>query len=93
MAEYIDKQEVLYILKSLNTAHLELKGKPMFGFISATDLIQDIPPTDVEPVVRCRDCMYNGSCLLQSFVEENCVTPIDRTNWFCADGVKRGDAE
>lgn len=56
MVEYIDKQEVLYILKSLNTAHLKLKGKPVLGFISATDLIQDIPPADVEPVVRCRDC-------------------------------------
>ena len=77
MAEYIEKQEVLYILKSLNTAHLKLKGKPMLGFISATDLIQDIPPSDVEPV--------NHGHWEEKIVEsEDDPCGLFRRRWYCS---------
>lgn len=94
MAEYIDKQEVLYILNSLNTAHLELTGKPMFGFISATDLIQDIPAADVRPVVRGEWKPTGAGCLTSKC--SVCGNKSIETGNFCHNcgaDIRVGDAE
>ena len=41
-------------------------------------------------VVRCEECVYRRSCMLQHFVESNAVDgkPIDWSEWYCADGVR-----
>jgi len=49
-------------------------------------MIENIKTADAVDVVRCCDCKYNNSCLLQSFVEENSMIPFDRNEWFCPDG-------
>lgn len=104
MAELIHKQDIYDAVDLLMTRFpYKVPGRPDTyhpyneawhdACSHVLDVIRYFSPADVAPVVRCRDCMYNGSCLLQSFVEDNCVTPIDRANWFCADGKKRGDAD
>lgn len=89
MSEYIDRDRLIREGWSLQRTY----QKDAYTMVLQMKKPENLPTVDAEPVVRCRDCMYNGSCMLQSFVEDNCVTPIDRTIWFCADGRKRGDAE
>ena len=52
--------------------------------------IADAPTADVVEVVRCKDCIYNanGSCEMS----EDC-TDNYRPEYYCADGLRKGEGE
>lgn len=59
----------------------------ILGYESYKEWLEDIPPADVRPVVRCRECKYNGACSVQwyKFGTQGSRYP----DWFCASGKRR----
>lgn len=57
--------------------------------IDCVEIVERLPSSGAVPVVRCEECVYRRSCMLQHFVESNAVdgTKIDWSEWYCADGV------
>lgn len=55
--EYIDLEEAVATLK-----HNSLKCFNSYykGYVNAIEDLADIPPADVAPVVRCKDCIYSS---------------------------------
>ena len=50
-----------------------------------------VPIVDAEPVVWCKDCQYDKTCVIQSIIIEASILPFDSNTWFCADGKRRED--
>ena len=48
-------------------------------------------PSAQPEIVRCEECAYRRSCMLQHFVESNAVdgAKIDWSDWYCASGERR----
>lgn len=94
MTEYIEKQAAI----SLPVLPKEHREYPTFnlddvyvkGWNDALEFVEKIPPADVRPVVRCRDCKHSeqwygnkSRCFMWS------VSGIDVFNdGFCDYGVK-----
>lgn len=64
---------------------------PMYLNDTACEQIKKMPTEDAVPVVRCKECKYDGACMTQSFVESESVIPFDRSTFYCADGERRTD--
>ena len=58
MVEYIEREAALNRLCQENCDHDYVKDKCQNCYVSA--FIEYAPAADVVPVVRCRDCVYNG---------------------------------
>ena len=54
-----------------------------------TDLIENFPAADVEPVVRCKNCEYSGK--IDSIFQTWCKKDMRRVNndFYCAHGKER----
>ena len=52
-------------------------------------LRQDVPNEEVEPVVYCKDCIYDDNCFAQSILKEMSRIPFDKNKFFCPDGKRR----
>ena len=57
MAEYIDRD---YVLKLLGVFNDRVHGDHHFmnGIETAKEIVENAPAADVQPVVRCKDCVY-----------------------------------
>ena len=57
MVEYIERD---YVLKLLGVFNDRVHGDYHFmnGIETAKEIVEDAPSTDVQPVVRCKDCVY-----------------------------------
>lgn len=56
--------------------------------------IAEMPATDAVPVVRCKDCEYSWEDIGGLTCSYGCcVDCIVREDFFCADGVKREEAD
>ena len=47
---------------------------------------------DMQPVVRCRDCKYCGSEIMDGFKFAKCELKhnwLPQADWFCADGERK----
>lgn len=63
---------------------LEITTRACGDYAAAFAEIRKLPAADVEPVVRCKDCIYNinGRCFLpMSFNISFAVTPGDFCGW------------
>ena len=57
--------------------------------------LESAPTVDAVPVVRCKDCKYDGRCMFQSFVIDNSrdEVPYDKNTFYCADGERKDGKE
>lgn len=58
---------------------------------TAKKLIATLPPADVVPVVRCKDCKYCEYGWCYEVISKNCCDHPKRISydWYCADGERR----
>lgn len=56
MTEYISKHEAYTMMKDLEAAYIYPPVKEAYG--TAARRIDQMPATDVQPVVRCKDCKH-----------------------------------
>lgn len=94
MAEYIDRDAIYTAFANACTDVLERESEIYyiagFSYELVIEILDNIPATDVAPVVRCKDCEYSydeisylccshGVCV-------NCEVP---PNFYCAEGKER----
>lgn len=73
-----------------------------YEIIEANTVLESIdqtPTVDAVPVVRCKDCKHGGLFVIEDnapffacYKSKPDVKPVKR-DWFCADGVRKDDAE
>ena len=93
MGDYISRQAATKFINDCLVREDELQSVEKATLLSVKDRIEAIPPADVVPVVRCRDCKHyeymdnripsekDWICCLSDFV----VKQDD----FCSFGVRR----
>lgn len=59
MAEHIDKKEVTEFIDDCLLRDEKLQSVEKETLLAVKRWIDAIPPADVRPVVRCRDCRYS----------------------------------
>lgn len=86
--EYICKQDVVDKINA-NADDLEQNGCIPYaqGARAMAIVVEQIPPADVVPVVRCKDCKYNATT-------HKCLNPdsfflIPKDDDFCSFGERR----
>lgn len=101
MAEYIDKEACLSILRAKANMAVLMDAAPYFE--KAAQMLEKLPAADAAPVVRCKDCKHyrnypNGLCYLHTEPKSNargysgeavCVEPDD----FCSYGERKDGAD
>ena len=87
--EYIRKHDAIDAfnrikdtLKNPETAHYDT-----LMFYEIEDVLEDVEPADVVPVIRCKDCKYNATT-------HKCLNPdsfflIPKDDDFCSYGERR----
>ena len=91
MAEYIEREALL--------SAFELADYPFSDFDDAFEMVENAPPADVAPVVRCKDCKYrtwfvpgygcgNFESPFYKAVDED-VSIMTKPDDFCSYGEKR----
>nr|DAK05941.1 MAG TPA: hypothetical protein [Ackermannviridae sp.] len=99
MAKYIDLEAAVKLLRNQAHEALEYSDTECEVLSSVADELEDFPPADVVPVVRCKDCVYSRPRIAaeKEFLRENVVicTAISSeyfTKWeddFCSEGVRK----
>lgn len=85
--KYIRREDAVDALKAqadTMRTWVERYAEQRRGILTAVNIVEDIEPADVTPVVRCDDCKYYGSrrwCELHSSVFDD--------NAFCSYGERR----
>lgn len=85
MAEYISKADAVYVI---NSKCYELKGLAK----NITKGVQELPPADVAPVVRCKDCEAWQTDWTPSIPNVHYCAVMDsmmKADDFCSYGEKR----
>lgn len=59
MAQYIDREAAVKLLRNQALEALEYSDTECEVLSSVADELEDFPPADVVPVVRCKDCVYS----------------------------------
>ena len=59
MAQYIDREAAVKLLRNQALEALEYSNTECEVLSSVADELEDFPPADVVPVVRCKDCVYS----------------------------------
>ena len=108
MAQYIDREAAVKLLRNQAHEALEYSDTECEVLSSVADELEDFPAADVVPVVRCKDCRYSRPRIAaeKEVLRENVVicTAISSeyiTKWeddFCSEGVRKeatngGDAD
>ena len=77
MDDYIKRDDAARVMAILMAAEAEADGypdAPIDNYIEyALEDLEDIPPADVAPVVRCKDCVY--------YQDNNDGYPHDGRRW------------
>lgn len=99
MAKYIDREAAVKLLRNQAREALEYSNTECEVLSSVADELEDFPPADVVPVVRCKDCVYSRPRIAaeKEVLRENVVicTAISGeyiTKWeddFCSEGVRK----
>lgn len=99
MAKYIDLEAAAKLLRNQAREALEYSNTECEVLSSVADELEDFPPADVVPVVRCKDCVYSRPRIAaeKEVLRENVVicTAISGeyiTKWeddFCSEGVRK----
>lgn len=99
MAKYIDKDEVVDMLRGWGQEAAETNSAEADAFEAVAYELQHFPEADVEPVVHCKDCRYSRprTAAEKEVLRENVVicTAISSeyiTKWeddFCSEGVRK----
>lgn len=99
MAQYIDREAAVKLLRNQALEALEYSNTECEVLSSVADELEDFPPADVVPVVRCKDCRYSRPRIAaeKTVLRENVVicTAISSeyiTKWeddFCSEGVRK----
>lgn len=84
MTEYIKKDDALECCPML----VDRFGYPLDTSVEY-DMISELEPEDVAPVVRCRDCFANGLCSVQDVLFDNDLDKAE--DFFCANGRREED--
>lgn len=91
MKRYIDRAEAIHILRVECIA----KHPTSFtlGIGAAAKAIEDMPPSDVVEVVRCRDCAKDGlfTCPLCYIEKQSMIFINHDPDFFCGAGERRED--
>lgn len=59
MAKYIDLEAAVKLLRNQAHEALEYSDTECEVLSSVADELEDFPPADVVPAVRCKDCVYS----------------------------------
>lgn len=59
MAKYIDKDDIVDMLRRWGQEASETNSAEADAFEAVAYEVQHFPETDVVPVVRCKDCVYS----------------------------------
>jgi hypothetical protein len=59
MAQYIDREAAVKLLRNQAREAFEYSNTECEVLSSVADELEDFPPADVVPVVRCKDCVYS----------------------------------
>lgn len=94
MAEYIDRDAIYTAFANACTDVLERASEIVYisgySYEHVIEILDDIPATDVAPVVRCKDCEYSyddiSSLCCSHGVCVNCEVP---PNFYCAEGKRK----
>ena len=95
--DYIRKQDAVDALKAqadTMRTWVERYAEQRIGILTAVNIVEDIKPADVVPVVRCKDCKHcyfadNRVPDEQGWVcEINSSEPVN-LNGFCSYGERR----
>ena len=95
--EYIRKQDAVDALKAqadTMRTWVERYAEQRIGILTAVNIVEDIKPADVVPVVRCKDCKHcyfadNRVPDEQGWVcEINSSEPVN-LNGFCSYGERK----
>ena len=99
MAQYIDREAAVKLLRNQALEALEYSNTECEVLSSVADELEDFPPADMVPVVRCKDCRYSRPRIAveKKVLRENVVicTAISGeyiTKWeddFCSEGVRK----
>ena len=87
MSDYIERQKAIDALKAQADTMRTWASRydeQRRGILTAVNIVEDVEPADVAPVVRCDDCKYYGSrrwCELHSSVFDD--------NAFCSYGERK----
>ena len=87
MAEYIDREACLSILRAKANMAVLMDAAPYFE--KAAQMLEKLPAADVAPVVRCKDCKHydiGGSCIICGFQSR-------RPDDFCSYGERKDEAD
>lgn len=74
MSRMIDRAELFNALANEHTEDTAFKALVF-------EIIGSMPAVDAEPVVRCKDCVYEMRCVIQDF--------FDSSNGFCSLGERK----
>ena len=89
MAEYIDREACLSILRAKANMEVLMDASPYFE--KAAQMLEKLPAADVVPVVRCKDCKYNVGT-------KKCLNPdsffaVPKDDDFCSYGERKEGAD
>lgn len=92
MPEYIERGTGVSIFRAKANMAVLMDAAPYFE--KAAQMLEQLPTVDAVVVIRCKDCKYSWedisglTCSYGRCVD--CIVPAD---FFCADGVKREEAD
>lgn len=99
MAQYIDREAAVKLLRNQAHEALEYSNTECDVLSSVSDELEDFPPADVVPVVRCKDCRYSRprTAAEKEVLFENVVICTYFSHeylpkWeddFCSEGVRK----
>lgn len=91
MAQYIDKEAAVKLLRNQAREALEYSNTECEVLSSVADELEDFPPADVVPVVRCKDCRYSRPVAKEKdLVVCTAISGEYITKWeddFCSEGT------
>lgn len=61
MSDYIDRQAAIKAVYSIHPIDTELEGV-LLSRLDVRYVLEALPSADVEPVVRCKDCIFGHKC-------------------------------
>ena len=87
MAEYIELETAVRLFENFDAGRGDGQST-MLTPEEFAEYLYEVPPADVAPVVRCRDCKheFGGSCIICGFQQRG---PED----FCSYGERKECAE
>ena len=94
MAEYIDRDAVYTAFANACTDVLERASEIYyiagFSYEHVIEILDDIPATDVAPVVRCKDCEYSYDISGRRRCSHGiCCGRAVPPDFYCAEGKRK----